>query len=97
MAKNFKMLRDKMSLERQKRIKKMADKEMQKIVISQMRKFVDMTQAEPTENFDTSQTQLESTGDMQLSTFAQMINSLGGELEIIVHMPNTDIRIARTA
>jgi len=86
-----------MSPEWQRRIKKMADKEMRKIVISEIRKFVNMTHAESAENPDTSQTQSESVGNMQLGTLAQMINSLGGELEIILHMPNADIRISGTA
>ncbi len=74
MSKNFKTLRDKMSPERQRRIKKMADKEMRKIVISEIRKFVNMTHAESAENPDTSQTQSESVDNMQLGTLAQMIN-----------------------
>ena len=56
MAKNFKNLRDKMTPERQKRIKKMADQEMQKIVIFQMRKFVGITKTNTGEDFEQTDT-----------------------------------------
>lgn len=40
---------------------------------------------------------LESQDDMQISTLRRIVNALGGELEIIAHMPTGDIRIRQFA
>jgi hypothetical protein len=37
---------------------------------------------------------LECQDDMQVSTLQRLVRALGGELEIIVHLPTGDIRLA---
>ena len=36
---------------------------------------------------------LESQNDMQISTLRRLIQALGGELEIVVHLPGGDVRL----
>jgi transcriptional regulator with XRE-family HTH domain len=38
---------------------------------------------------------LESQNDMQISTLRRVIESLGGELEIIAHLPDGDVRLSQ--
>jgi DNA-binding Xre family transcriptional regulator len=40
-----------------------------------------------------SLSKLEGQEDMQISTLRRLIEALGGQLEIIVHLPHADIRI----
>lgn len=40
-----------------------------------------------------SLSKLESQDDMQISTLRRIIRALGGELELIAHLPGVDIRI----
>ena len=40
-----------------------------------------------------SLSKLESQEDMQISTLQRLVHALGGELELVAHMPAGDIRI----
>jgi hypothetical protein len=38
---------------------------------------------------------MESQDDMQISTLSRLVQSLGGQLELIAHMPKGDARITQ--
>ncbi|HEX5102744.1 MAG TPA: XRE family transcriptional regulator [Pirellulaceae bacterium] len=38
---------------------------------------------------------MESQDDMQISTLSRLVESLGGRLELIAHMPKGDVRITQ--
>ena len=98
MAKNFKTLKKKINPQRRKKINRIKQDMLQEMMIAELRKFMGLTQSQAAENFGTSQphwSQLESATDMQIQTLAQIVKALGGNLELIAHMPNADIRIAQ--
>jgi hypothetical protein len=38
---------------------------------------------------------IESQGDMQIGTLRRIIEALGGELELIAHLPGGDVRLSQ--
>lgn len=73
---------------------------MAEMLISEIRREAGFTQEQVAEVLGIRQpslSKLESQDDMQISTLRKIINALGGELEIIAHMPTGDIRIRQFA
>ncbi|WYD82349.1 MAG: helix-turn-helix transcriptional regulator [Candidatus Electrothrix gigas] len=73
---------------------------MAEMLISEIRKEAGFTQEQVAELLGIRQpslSKLESQDDMQISTLRRIVNALGGELEIIAHMPTGDIRIRQFA
>jgi DNA-directed RNA polymerase specialized sigma subunit len=100
MAKNFNTLKKKISPGRRKKIYQIKHEMLEEMMVAELRKFMGLTQTQAAENFGTSQphwSQLESANDMQINTLAQIIKALGGQLELIAHMPNADIRVSQNA
>ncbi len=70
------------------------------MLISEIRREAGFTQEQVAELLGIRQpslSKLESQDDMQISTLRRIVNALGGELEIIAHMPTGDIRIRQFA
>jgi transcriptional regulator with XRE-family HTH domain len=70
------------------------------MLLSELRKFSGMTQQEVADILGISQpslSKMESQDDMQIGTLSRLVDSLGGKLELIVHMPGGDIRLKQFA
>ncbi len=66
------------------------------MLLAEIRKSVGITQEELAAQLGIKQptlSKLESQGDIQVSTLQRLVRALGGELELIAHLPNGDIRI----
>jgi DNA-binding XRE family transcriptional regulator len=70
-------------------------KELQtEMLLSELRKFSGKTQQEVAEALGITQpglSKMEKQSDMQITTLDRIIQSLGGQLEIVAHMPNADV------
>ena len=89
-----------MSPERTARAKARAREIMAEMLLAEIRKQVGLTQGDVAEAMGIKQpslSKLESQDDMQISTLGRLISALGGELELIAHLPGGDIRIKQFA
>lgn len=96
MARNFKELEEKMSPESGARAEALAKGMMADMLLAEMRKFIGLTQEQLAQTLGITQpslSKLENQDDMQISTLRRLIEALGGQMEIIAHLPNGDIRI----
>ena len=96
MARNFRELEEKMPAESRARAEVAANEIMAEMLLAEIRKSVGLTQEELAKSLGVSQpnlSKLENQDDMQVSTLRRLIEALGGQLEIIVHMPRGDIRV----
>lgn len=69
---------------------------MAEMLLAEVRKSVGLTQEELAVALGITQpslSKLENQDDMQVSTLHRLIQALGGQLEIIAHLPRGDIRI----
>ncbi|MCI5195152.1 MAG: XRE family transcriptional regulator [Candidatus Electrothrix sp. AW5] len=93
-------LRKGMTPESRRRATLKAREMMAEMLISEIRREAGFTQEQVAELLGIRQpslSKLESQDDMQISTLRRIVNALGGELEIIAHMPTGDIRIRQLA
>lgn len=100
MARNFEELENAMPPERRARAKERAKRMIVEMLLSELRSDAGLTQKELAGILDIKQpslSKLENRDDMQISTLRRIIQALGGELEIIAHMPKGDIRIRQFA
>src|SRR5438552_3920568 len=98
MAKNFKELEAKMSRESLARAKARSKGMMAEMLLSEIRQAVGLAQEELAASLGIKQpslSRLESQDDMQVSTLQRLVRALGGELEIIAHLPGGAIRISQ--
>jgi transcriptional regulator with XRE-family HTH domain len=98
MAKNFRELQAKMNPESLERSRIRARELMAEMLLSEIRKAVGLTQEDLAAALGIKQPsvcQLESQDDMQVSTLQRLVRALGGQLEMIVHLPGGDIRISQ--
>ncbi|MFZ1934076.1 MAG: XRE family transcriptional regulator [Thermoguttaceae bacterium] len=98
MARNFRELEAKMPPESLSRAKARAKEMMAEMLLAEVRKAVGLTQEELAASLGIKQptlSRLESQNDMQISTLRNLIEALGGQLEIVVHMPGGDIRLTQ--
>jgi DNA-binding XRE family transcriptional regulator len=96
MAKNFTELEQKMKPESLARAKIRAKEMMAEMLLAEIRKSVGLTQEALAAQLGVKQptlSKLESQDDMQVSTLQRIICALGGELELIAHLPGGDIRL----
>lgn len=69
---------------------------MAEMLLAEIRKETGFTQENLAKAIGIKQptlSKLESQDDMQISTLQRLIQALGGQLELIAHMPNGDIKI----
>ncbi len=98
MARNFKELEAVMRPESLARAKAQAREMMAEMLLAEIRREVGLTQEEVAASLGIKQpslSRLESQDDMQISTLRRLIAALGGELEIIAHLPRGAIRITQ--
>jgi len=96
MRRNFKELEQRMPPESLARAKARAKELMAEMLLAEIRKNVGLTQEDVAAQLGIKQptlSKLESQDDMQVSTLRRLIQALGGELELIAHLPGGDIRI----
>jgi predicted transcriptional regulator len=98
MARDFRELEAKMQPQSLARAKVRAKEMMAEMLLAQVRKAVGLTQEDLAASLGIKQptlSRLESQNDMQISTLRCLIQALGGQLEIIAHMPGGDIRLTQ--
>ena len=98
MAKNFENLEKQMNPERLSRAKAKAKEVMAEMLLAEIRKEAGFTQEDIAKTIGIKQpslSKLESQDDIQVSTLQRLIQALGGQLELIAHMPGGDIRISQ--
>ncbi len=98
MARNFRELEAKMLPESLARAKAHAQEAMAEMLLAEVRKAVGLTQEQVAASLGVKQptlSRLESQDDMQISTLRRLIHALGGELEIVAHLPGGDIRLTQ--
>lgn len=98
MARSFRELEAKMPPESLARVKTRAKERMADMLLAEVRKAVGLTQEELAASLGIKQptlSRLESQDDMQISTLRRVIRALGGDLEIIAHLPGGDIRLTQ--
>jgi len=98
MARNFRELEAKMSPESLARAKGRAQGMMADMLLAEIRKSVGLTQEQLSDRLGIKQptlSRLESQDDMGIGTLRRLINALGGELEIVAHLPGGDIRLTQ--
>ena len=96
MARNFKELEGKMQPQTRVRAKARAQEIIAEMLLSQIRQAAGMTQEELAASLGIKQptlSRIESQDDIQVSTLQRLVRALGGELEIIAHLPGRDVRI----
>ena len=98
MAKKFENLENKMDTKRVTRAKARAREVMAEMLLAEIRKDAGFTQEDIARTIGIKQpslSKLESQDDIQVSTLQRLIEALGGQLELIAHMPGGDIRISQ--
>jgi DNA-binding XRE family transcriptional regulator len=87
-------LYDLMGAERTARVKEMARKKMERILIRDLRKQLGMTQVKVAKRMGISQpalSQLEAQDDMQLSTLTRLAKAMGGEVVVTLRFPQGEV------
>ncbi|MCD6395342.1 MAG: helix-turn-helix transcriptional regulator [Planctomycetes bacterium] len=98
MAHKFEKLKKEMKPESVRIAKAKAKEMIAEMLLVEIRKEVGLTQEDLAKTLGIKQpslSKLESQDDIQISTLRRLIKALGGQLELIVHMPGGDIRISQ--
>lgn len=98
MPRNFKELEAQMAPERLARAEIKAKEIMADMLLTEIRKQVGLTQRELAATLKIKQpslSKIESQDDMKIGTLIRIIEALGGELELIAHLPGGDIRLSQ--
>ena len=96
MAHKFEKLESKLDPKRVRTAKARAKDLMAEMLLAEIRKEAGFTQNALADSLGIKQptlSKLESQEDMQISTLQRLIQALGGQLELIAHMPDGDIKI----
>ena len=96
MAKNFKMLQAKMSLDAQARSEDKANQMIREMALDELRGALDLTQEHLAELLHVNQaaiSKVERRSDMYISTLRKIIEAMGGQLDIRAILPNGIVRI----
>lgn len=98
MARNFRELEATMPAESLARSRARAKEMLAELLLGEVRKMAGLTQEQLAAKLGIKQptlSRLESQDDMQVSTLRRLVHALGGELEIIAHLPGGDIRLTQ--
>jgi DNA-binding XRE family transcriptional regulator len=90
----FSTLRAKMTPAQRERSKARVNELQTEMLLSELRKFAGQTQQYLADELGVSQpclSKMENQTDMQIGTLNRIINSLGGQLELIARMPAGDV------
>jgi len=96
MAKNFKELQAKMSVERRARNEAAAAKMIDEMALDELREARDLTQEQLARMLRVNQaavSKMERRADMYITTLQGVIKAMGGRLEIRAVFPNGVVRI----
>lgn len=96
MARKFSELEAKMQPAARNRAKARAREMMAEMLLAEIRNAQGFTQEQLAAALGIKQpslSRLESQSDMQVGTLRRLIEALGGELELIAHLPGGDVRI----
>jgi DNA-binding XRE family transcriptional regulator len=96
MAQKFDKLFRKMSPEAQKRVERRANAEYQALALAELREAQDLTQVELAEKLGIDQgavSKIERRTDMYLSTLRNVIQAMGGQLELTACFPTGRVRV----
>lgn len=100
MAKSFKTLRERMTPKSKARARAKTIRMMKDMALNELRSARDLTQGALAEQLNLEQpavSKLERRTDMYVSTLRKYIEAMGGELEIIAHFPEGNVRINQFA
>lgn len=98
MSRNFKELEAGLAPERRARAEMKAKKIMADMLLSEIRKQMGLTQKQLAKALNITQPTLsktESQEDMQIGTLSRIVEALGGELELIAHLPGGDVCLSQ--
>jgi DNA-binding XRE family transcriptional regulator len=90
----FSTLREKMTAAQRERARARVKELQAEMLLSELRKFAGQTQQGLADELGVSQpclSRMENQSDMQISTLGRIVESLGGQLELIAHMPAGDV------
>jgi predicted transcriptional regulator len=95
---SFKKLRDQMTPQQLAPAEVEAREMMAEMLLAEIHRCVGLIQEDLAAEMGITQpslSKLENQDDMQVSTLRRLVEALGGELEIIAHLPRGDIRIGQ--
>jgi len=98
MSHKFSTLRENMSPSARAKAQLKKKELMTEMLLCEIRQEAGLTQKELAESLGIKQpslSKLESQDDMQVSTLKRIVEALGGQLEIIAHLPKGDLRIGQ--
>lgn len=98
MARNYRELRERMGPARRAETEVRAREMIAEMFLAEIRKQAGLTQIDLARNLGITQpsvSKLETQDDMQITTLRRIINALGGELELVVHLPNGTVRLTQ--
>ncbi len=98
MAKPFKLLREKMSLEAQRRSAAKTRKMLEEMPLQELRQARALSQEQIAKTLrirQSSVSKLERRTDMYISTLRNFIKAMGGDLEIIATFPDGSVQISQ--
>ena len=98
MASPFRALREKMSPEAQKRAAKKTLRMLEEMPLQELRQARAYSQEQMAEILHVKQSavsKLERRTDMYISTLRSYVKAMGGDLEIVAHFPEGDVKIAQ--
>jgi DNA-binding XRE family transcriptional regulator len=96
MAQKFDKLFRKMSPEAQKRVEERVDEEYRALALAELREARDLTQVQLAEKLGIDQgavSKIERRTDMYLSTLRNVIQAMGGQLELTAHFPTGRVQV----
>ena len=96
MARKFRTIREKMTPERQERIRKRTEELLAELPLQELRQARALSQQELAEVLGLNQatvSKLERRTDMYLSSLRRFVEAMGGELEISASFPDGRVRI----
>jgi len=98
--KPFSKLIEKMSPDRRAHSDARVQELRKEMLLAELRKHTGMTQQELADKLGISQpslSKMESQEDMQIGTLNRLVDSVGGRLELIVHMPDGEVSLTQFA
>ncbi len=98
MARNFKELEARMDPRRLARSDARAKEMLAEILLAQARKQEGLTQEQLAKALGIKQptlSKLEAQDDMHISTLRRIVEALGGELELVAHLPGGDVTLGQ--
>jgi DNA-binding XRE family transcriptional regulator len=95
---SFNNLRNKMSAKQRAAADARTKELLAVMLLAEIRQTAGVTQEELARRLGIKQptlSRLESQSDMQISTLERLVRALGGELEIVAHLPGGPVRICQ--